>query len=138
MITSEIELNLETREAGSVRVARWLLLLASVAAAGAVVTGVGSISNSGPDTLIVETWRVVGLGTFAGLFALLAYRPLHYAGVWELVILNKLALTVVSLTYGSAADGAQETAVVDGALTAVLVFAYILSKGWRAWQRGAR
>ena len=39
---------------------------------------------------MVETWRLLGFGTFAGLFALLAYRPRYYAGVWELAIANKL------------------------------------------------
>ena len=138
MITSEIELNLENRQPGSVTVARWLLILASIAAAGAMVMGISNISSAGANTLTVEIWRIVGLGTFAGLFALLSYRPLHYPGVWELVILNKLALTVVALTYGSGADGARETAAVDGVLTVVLIFAYILSEGWKAWRKGER
>jgi hypothetical protein len=35
----------------------------------------------------------------AGLFALLAPRPLQYPGVWELALFNKLALTVTRAAY---------------------------------------
>jgi hypothetical protein len=87
---------------------------------------------------VVEIWRFAGFVLFSGLFALLAYRPLHYAGVWELVIVNKLALTIVALTYASDADGAGEVALVDGVLTGVLFAAYLLSRGWRAWSNVVR
>lgn len=48
------------------------------------------------------------------------------------VIVNKLALTIVALTYASDADGAGGGALVDGILTGVLVAACLLSRGWRA------
>ncbi|MBM7808225.1 hypothetical protein JOD57_004062 [Geodermatophilus bullaregiensis] len=35
---------------------------------------------------------------FAGLFALLAWRPLGYRGVWELVIFHKVAVTTTALS----------------------------------------
>lgn len=113
--------------------ARVLLALAAVGALAAAATSIGTVRDAGAETLVVEVWRLAGFVLFSGLFALLAFRPLHYAGVWELVIVNKLALTIVALTYASDADGAGEVALVDGILTGVLLAAYVLSGGWRAW-----
>ncbi len=114
------------------------MAIASVAAAAAAVTSLNAAANADPDVLMLETWRGAGLAVFAGLFALLAYRPRHYAGVWELVALNKLTLTVVALTYGSGATDADEVALYDGILSVVLVAAYLLCRGWRAWSRTRR
>src|SRR5690606_37834938 len=116
-----------------VTAARVLMGLAAVGALAAAATSLQVVSGAGPETLVVETWRLAGFVLFSGLFALLAYRPLHYAGVWELVILNKLVLTIAALTYASGANGAAEVALVDGILTGVLIAAYVLSRGWRAW-----
>lgn len=106
--------------------------LAAVGALAAAATSSQTVGTAGPETLMVEIWRLAGLVVFSGLFALLAYRPLHYAGVWELVIANKLALTIVSLTCASHADGAGDVALADGILTGVLLTAYSLNRGWRA------
>ena len=112
--------------------ARILMGLAAVGALAASATSIQTVRAAGPETLMVEIWRLAGLVVFSGLFSLLAYRPLYYAGVWELVIANKLALTIVSLTCASHADGAGEVALVDGILTGVLLTAYLLNRGWRA------
>jgi hypothetical protein len=107
--------------------------LAAVGALAAAATSIQVVRDASPATLVVEIWRLAGFVLFSGLFALLAYRPLHYAGVWELVFVNKLALTIVALAYASDADGAGGVALVDGILTGVLLAAYLLSRGWRAW-----
>lgn len=114
-------------------VARVLMVLAAALALAAAVTSFQVVREARPETLIVEILRFAGYIRFSDLFALLAYRPLHYAGVWEMVILNKLVLTLAALTYASGADGAGEVALVDGILTGVLIAAYVLSRGWRAW-----
>lgn len=93
--------------------------------------------DAGPATQAVEAWRMVGLATFAGLFALLAWRPLAYAGVFEIAIGSKGALAVLGLTLISSADHASEYVAFDGTLTVVLVAAYLLVDGWTAW-RSAR
>lgn len=69
---------------------------------------------------------------FAGIFALLAWRPLSLPGVFELAIAHKLAMTVVAVSAGSAV-GAAAAAIGDGALTVVLIAAYVLCRAWRAW-----
>jgi hypothetical protein len=122
----------DTRRA-SVTGARLLMGLAAVGALAAAATSIQAVRDAGPETLAVEIWRFAGFVLFSGLFALLAYRPLHYAGVWELVIVNKLVLTIAALTYASDADGAGGVALVDGILTGALLAAYLLSRGWRAW-----
>jgi hypothetical protein len=124
----------DTRRA-SIIGARVLMGLAAVGALAAAATSFQVVSDAGPETLVVEIWRFAGFIVFSGLFALLAYRPLHYAGVWELVIVNKLALTIAALTYASDADGAGGVALVDGILTGVLLAAYLFSRGWRAWSQ---
>lgn len=97
-----------------------------------MVGALPTLGATGPDTLIVETWRIAGLGVFASLFASLAYRPHRYPGVWELVIVHKLVLTLVAVTAAPGTTDAGVTAIVDGTLTAVLVAAYLLCRGWRA------
>src|SRR5690554_1670728 len=121
----------DTRSA-SVSGARVLMGLAAAA------TCIQLVKDVGPETRVVEICRFAGFVLFSGLFPLRAYRPLHYAGVWELVIVNKLALTIAALTYASDAVGAGEVALVDGILTGVLLAAYVLSQGWRAWSYVAR
>ncbi|MEV5539793.1 hypothetical protein AB0L13_23335 [Saccharopolyspora shandongensis] len=115
------------------RVARALLVLAAAGAVAAVAGAVGTVAAAGPATRMVETWRMLGFGVFAGVFLLLAYRPRLYAGIWELAILNKLGLTLAALSYGSGTDGAGVALIADGAVTAILLAAYVLSRGWAAW-----
>jgi hypothetical protein len=107
--------------------------VAAVGALAAAATSLQMAGDAGPETVMLEIWRFAGLLLFSGLFALLAYRPMHYAGVWELVIVNKLTLTVMALGFAPEADGASGVALVDGILAGVLLTAYLLNRGWRAW-----
>ena len=77
-------------------VARVLMVLAAALALAAAVTSFQVVREARPETLIVEILRFAGYIRFSDLFALLAYRPLHYAGVWEMVFLNKLVLTLAA------------------------------------------
>ena len=113
--------------------ARVLLVLAAAGALVAMISAIGTVADAGPATRMVETWRLLGFGTFAGLFALLAYRPRYYAGVWELAIANKFALALFGLAYGAGTKDASNVLASDGTLALLLVAAYVLSRGWRAW-----
>jgi hypothetical protein len=130
-IPAPAQLGAETRVRD--RIAQALLLLAAIGAVFAVVGAIEAVANATPATRMVETWRMLGFGAFAGMFFLLAYRPRMYAGIWELAILNKLGLTVFAFAYGSQVDGAGTALVADGAITVMLLAAYGLSRGWRAW-----
>lgn len=116
-----------------VRVAQALLVLAALGAVLAVLGAVSAVADAGPATRMVETWRMLGFGVFAGIFLLLAYRPRLYAGIWELSILNKLGLSLAALFFGSGTEGASTALVVDGAVTLMLIAAYVATRGWTAW-----
>ena len=58
-------------------------------------------------------------------------------GVWELAIFHKAALTLTALAWRSAEPpvaGAATVVTVDGALTVLLVAAYLLTRAWTAWR----
>ena len=117
--------------------ARILLGLAAVGAVVSCASGVGLTMDSGPATQALEAWRTLGFAAFAGLFALLAWRPRGYPGVFEIVIANKAALAILGITVLASADGASEFVVFDGGLSIALVAAYVLVDGWTAWRRPA-
>jgi hypothetical protein len=115
------------------RLGRGLLILSALSAIGAFGVGLSTTMGAAPDRLWVETWRTLGFLVFAGLFAVLAWRPRLSAGVWELVILNKGALAALGFVYGSAETLA--AAPIDGALSGVLIAAYLCTRGWRSWRK---
>jgi hypothetical protein len=115
------------------RLARVLLMLVGVGAGVATVGAINTVSDADAATRVVETWRLFGLALFTGLFVLLAYRPRHFAGVWELVIVNKFALAAFGVAYGAGTKDAGQILAIDGAIAVVLLAAYVLSRGWRGW-----
>jgi hypothetical protein len=119
------------------RLASGLLAIAAISALGSAVGGIVGLGAAAPELKILEAWRAYGLVVFAGLFILLALRPLAMRGVWELAIFNKAALTLTALAWRSAeppvADAATVVAV-DGALTVLMVAAYLLTRAWTAWR----
>jgi hypothetical protein len=84
--------------------ARILLGAAAIGAFTSFVVKGGLTVDAGPATQSVEAWRMVGLAAFAGLFALLTWRPLAYPGVFEIPIGSKAALAVLGITLVASAD----------------------------------
>lgn len=115
---------------GRLRLARILLIIATVSAVGAAVTQIQVVFDAGGATKVVETWRLYGFVVFAGLFALLAVRPLGNLAVWLLVIMNKLALTVTGLAYQAHGGIADAGTIItwDGGLTVLLLAAFAVSR----------
>jgi hypothetical protein len=113
---------------------RTLLAVAALAAAGGAVTAIADLSGTSLELSMVAAWRGFGLAVFAGLFALLAWRPTGYPGILEFAIAHKLALTLFALGRSEALD-AGEVAIADGVLTVVLVIAYVLVDARRAWRQ---
>lgn len=111
------------------RAAMALMLLAALGALSAFATSVGAVMAADSETVVAEAWRAYGFLVFAGLFVLLALRPRHYAGVWELVILHKGAMSVAAALVGGGAAGASTAAAVDGILAAITIAAYLLGGG---------
>jgi hypothetical protein len=63
--------------------------LAAVGAFFSFITSIGNVAAASPATQVVEIWRMYGFIVFTGLYVLLAFWPRHYAGIWELAILDK-------------------------------------------------
>jgi hypothetical protein len=105
----------------------WLAAISALIAAGSAISDVTGADHA---TLVVQTWRMYGLFLCGGLFVLLALRPRVHGAVWALVISNKAALTITTAAYlanGGIAEAAK-TFGWDGALTVVLVIAYLMSR----------
>jgi hypothetical protein len=118
------------------RIAAGIMFFAALAAAYAFVSSIGTALASGPAQQQVEWWRVLGFLMFSGVFVLLALGPRRYPGLWELVILDKAALTIVEIALiGNQADNALSSAVIDGILTVLILVAYLLSRGYASWRR---
>ena len=113
--------------------ARGLLWAAAVGAASSTASAIPAVVGADDATKVVEAWRMYGLALFTGLFVLLALRPRRHRGVWVLVIANKLALTITGLVLLSG-DGVRDAGTIaawDGALSVLLITAYISCRGWR-------
>lgn len=118
------------------RIGRALLIVASVAALGAALVSVIALDAAPRDRLWVELWRATALPVFAGLFALLAWRPRQSPLVWELVFAHKAAMAALGSALPHIPE-ATDAAVVDLGLCVILISAWILTTGWMSW-RSAR
>ena len=117
------------------RIATVLMLVSALGALYAFITAIGAVQTAGPATQQVESWRMFGFLMFAGVFILLGVWPRRLPGLWELTIANKVGLTIAeALLIRNNAAGAQFTAISDGVLSAFLVAAYLLSRGYTAWR----
>jgi hypothetical protein len=119
------------------RLASGLLAVAAISALGSAAGGITDLATADPELKVLEAWGAYGLVVFAGLFVLLALRPRAMPGVWELAIFDKAALTLTAMTWLSAEPPVADAAVVvtvDGALTVLLVAAYLLTRAWTAWR----
>src|SRR2546425_6148801 len=118
------------------RIATGLMLLAAVSAFIAFISDAGTVAAANPATLVVELWRWYGFFLFTGLFVLLAFWPRRYPGIWELVLLDKAALSVTGLVLlQRGVEGAQTILIADGLLAVVTLIAYVLAKGYTGWAR---
>lgn len=111
---------------------RSLMALCSVGALFAFYGAIVSVRAASTETVWVETWRMLGFLVFAGLFALLAARPRLSAGVWELTFFHKAAMAISMLLLTDAED-AVVAGSVDAVVAALILVAYICTRGWRSW-----
>ncbi|MFM9281006.1 hypothetical protein [Paenibacillus jiagnxiensis] len=115
-------------------IARILLSLCAVGAFVSFFLNIGNATDADSSTLVIEIWRLYGFLVFTGLFVLLAIYPRRYAGIWELVIFHKAAVSItIPLMVTELTPDTQSVAVTDGILAIIVVVAYILAKGYSAW-----
>jgi len=115
------------------RLGRGLMLLACVGALAAFASSISAVRSASDATIWVETWRMFGFLVFAGMFALLALRPRLSAGVWELALLHKLAMSISAGVLVGVAE-ASSAGVVDSVLAVTIAVAYVLTRGWVSWR----
>lgn len=117
------------------RIARGLLLVSGAGALASLTSAIPIARHANGATAVLAWHDLLGFPVYAGLFALLTWRPRGYPGVWELLIVQKAAMAVIAtgLARGSATDAAL-TASVDGGLALVLIVAYVLARGDLAWR----
>ncbi|HJP81487.1 MAG TPA: hypothetical protein VJ841_03790 [Candidatus Saccharimonadales bacterium] len=115
----------------NVRIAQIIMGVAALGAFGAGVSAFANVANASDATLVVETWRVIGFFTFAALFTLLAVKPETDKVVWWIVLLNKLALTIVGFVFftaGREIPGVSDVLLFDGGLSILIFIALMLSR----------
>lgn len=115
------------------RIGRGLLALCSIATVGALVQGIQITSQVSDERVITEAWRTFAYIVFAGLWAMLAIAPRSQRGIWELVLVQKIAITVFALIAFDLPD-AQKTFFVDLSLVVATAIAYVLCRGWYGWR----
>jgi hypothetical protein len=118
------------------RIAAFLLVIAAVGAFGGCIMTLLSGGLADPAMQVPLIWQATGYIVFAGLFLLLAAAPRAYPGVWELCIFQKAAMVIAALVLiGQGNAEAMIVLWVDAVLVAMLVIAYVLSRGFTAWGR---
>jgi hypothetical protein len=115
------------------KLGRALMLVACVGALIAFAKGVGDVRVASDATLWVEIWRMFGFLVFAGMFALLGFRPRLSPGIWELVFFHKAAMAAAATRLADLPE-VSLAGPVDAALVLFIVAAYALTRGWRSWK----
>lgn len=114
---------------------RSLLIIAALTAAFASGMAIAQLSAAGPEHLVVDAWRAFGLMVFAGLFALVAWRPTSYPGLMELAFAHKVGIALIGWSILGEARDSWTALIVDGLLALALLVAYVLLGCHRAWRR---
>ena len=115
------------------RVGRTLMAVNALATLGALADGVGRVAASPDAHLLTEAWRTLAYIVFAGLWAIIAVAPRRQWGIWELILIQKIAITAFAAAHIGVPD-APKHVVVDGFLVVTTALAYVLCRAWQAWR----
>jgi len=116
------------------RIAQGLLIVAALGALASLTSATSVIGKADDALTITAVHDLLGFPVYAALFLLLARKPRILPGLWEILILQKAAMSILALTIYRDADGAMLTGTIDAVLTLMLIAAYLLSRGYTAWQ----
>ncbi len=124
-----VRMNNDIETTKKLTIATTLLWVAAIAALGAAISAIPAIQDADNTTKVVETWRMIGFGTFAAMFTMLARKP-HGNQLWWIVIGNKLALTIAGIIFvmQGGIKGALDVVIFDGGLTILLLIAFVLMR----------
>jgi hypothetical protein len=115
------------------KLGRGLMWLLVVLTPIAFADGLRRMAGVGSDRVWIETWRTFAYVVFAGLFAILAWRPRQSPGIWELVFAHKSAVVLYGLTLGDVKE-ARLAIVVDTVLVVLMAVGWWLTRGWESWK----
>lgn len=116
------------------RIGRTLLALCALSTLVAFADGITRIANAPAEYVLTEFWRTTAYLVFAGLWAFLAAAPRTQRGMWELLLLHKVLVTVHAIAYIDL-PYAVRTAWIDGAVVVATAVAFVLCRGWYTWRR---
>lgn len=92
-------------------VGRILFGLLAVSTLVAFIDGIGLASAAGPDTFYMQWWRTLAYLVFAAIFALLAIRPRSTPIMFEIVLIQKAAITVIGYLNITVAEAPRDATV---------------------------
>jgi hypothetical protein len=105
------------------------MLLNALPALEAIAGGFATAASSDAGRF-TEMWRIRAHIVFAGLWAVIAVQPRRQWGIWELLFVQKAAITIFALLNPGLVGAALSTAV-DGWLVLSTALAFVLSRaGW--------
>ncbi|WP_353649174.1 hypothetical protein ABLG96_20605 [Nakamurella sp. A5-74] len=95
--------------------------------------GISRVANAPEAYMLTEFWRTTAYLVFAGLWLLLAWAPRRQRGIWELLLIQKSAVSVFALVNLGATDSVRDS-ISDSSLVVATLVAYVLCRGWQAWR----
>jgi hypothetical protein len=125
------------------KIAKYVMVVLGLTTLGAFANAAYELGVVAPDRIVAHVWEMLAFPVFAGLFTLLGLYPRRMPGLWELVLFQKAGITGFSLiAVGTASgtlasDNPMNRLVIDAVVVALIVVSYLLTKGWRAWVKGA-
>ena len=114
-------------------IGRGLMAFNAVITFAVFVNGLFLMAAASDDRLMVEGWRTFGYLVFSAMWALLALRPRAVPGIWELVIMHKVAMSSWAMIILHTAE-APLAAIADSVLSVTTIFAYVVCRGWQSWR----
>lgn len=122
------------------RPARWadltgrtLMAITGISTLIPFVNGISRVAGAPEAYMLTEYWRTTAYLVFAGLWGLLALAPRRQRGIWELLLIQKTAVSVFALVNLGATDSVRDS-ISDSSLVVATAVAYVLCRGWQAWR----
>lgn len=115
------------------RIGRGLMVLDALATLVAFAGGIVVMAGAADDRSMVEGWRTFGYLLCAGLWVVIAVRPRRSPGIWELLLLQKILVTIWAFAIFGAPESVQ-SAFVDLFLVVTTAVAYVLCRAWLGWR----
>ena len=115
------------------RVGRLIMAVLVLLTLLAFADGLQRMGTANVDRIWVETWRTFAYVVFAGLFAILAWKPRSSPGLWELTFGHKTAVVLYGLWLGDKVPEVSLAVKIDLLLVVLIAIAWALCRGWLSW-----